>query len=378
MSGGTPRVVTYRDTWLPASEGFVVEPTLHFTRYEASLVGLGHARDRHWLVDPSDVQVLGRVNTVADLCRVRASGLGSEELPAVLGSGVRLVHAHFGPDALVGEHVARALHVPLVVTMHGYDVTTRDRDFLRSRLGRSYLRGRARLKRRASVVIAVSDYLRQQMLAKGWPAERVVTNHIGVDTEYWAPAVGARRTDVLFVGRLVPLKGAHLAAGAFERVADEFPDSRLHVVGDGPDHEALAQIAGRQGGRVVLHGSLPRVRIRELMATSAVALLPSGVHRGRREALNLAALESAASGVPVVAFESGGVPEVVKHGVTGLLAPEGDVDALVRHLRAVLRSEVSDELGAGGRSLAVERFAMPKQAATLEGIYDDVLSRAMT
>ncbi|MBC7630441.1 glycosyltransferase [Aeromicrobium sp.] len=369
-------VAVYRDVWLPPSEGFVLEPTTHFCRYRAVPVGLELAGRPHPLVEADRVRLLGRPADAAALCRLRTRGFPTGRPRALLGPDIRLVHAHFGPDALLGQHIAADLDVPLAVTLHGYDITTQDRDFLRNRIGRNYLALRHRLKRRVPLLLPVSDFLRAEMLRKGWPSGRTVTHHLGVDTSYWTPekASNARR-DVLFVGRLVAVKGAAAAVAAFMRLRDEHPEARLHVVGEGPERAALEQASVASGGRVLMHGSLPRERIRELMRTCAVVLAPSEHSRGRREALSLVALEAAASGLPVVAYASGGLPEVVKHGVTGLLAAEGDWAGLVDHLRSVLTdAERATELGDQARERCVASFSMATQARLLEDLFDDLIS----
>ena len=158
----------------------------------------------------------------------------SDPLPAVA-----LIHAHFGPDGTYAMPLAATLHVPLVTTFHGWDVTVMTAAMQASpntTIAR-YLLRRPALRRTGAAFIAVSDYVRDKLLVLGFPPERVVRHYIGVDTTRFIPLPdSARTTDryVLSVARHAAKKGLDTLLHAFARVAPRFPDVRLVQVGRGP------------------------------------------------------------------------------------------------------------------------------------------------
>ena len=93
-----------------------------------------------------------------------------------------LIHAHFGPDATHAMPLARALGVPLLVTHHGYDVTTEDHALARSPWLRFYLKRRARLYQAAALVLCVSQFVREKAVRKGAPPHKTLVHYIGIDT----------------------------------------------------------------------------------------------------------------------------------------------------------------------------------------------------
>lgn len=97
---------------------------------------------------------------------------------------------------------------------------------------------------------------------------------------------------------------------------------------------------------------------------------------GEAETLGLAFVEAQAMGVPVVTFDSGGIPEVVVHGETGLVAPEREIDILVEYLSIYLQNpQLRDEMGLAGRARVETMFNLNEQNAKLETIYFDVLKK---
>ena len=119
------------------------------------------------------------------LVRLRA-GLFRDMTPLVAPlrvRGVALIHAHFAPDGVFALPLAEALDVPLIVTLHGFDVTRRDASLLRS--GRVPLiwsvLGRRGLQRRAAAFVTVSAFVAEQAIARGYPPDRIHVLPVGVD-----------------------------------------------------------------------------------------------------------------------------------------------------------------------------------------------------
>jgi L-malate glycosyltransferase len=153
-------------------------------------------------------------------------------------------------------------------------------------------------------------------------------------------------------------------AGINRRVA-----ARLVLVGDGPDRTEAADEARRLGvgDRVVFLGKQDSVA--ELLSCADLFLLPS-----ESESFGLAALEAMASGVPVVATCTGGIPEVVEHGVTGFLAEVGDVDGMAEAGIELLRDSARWAAASlAAEALAAERFAANVVVPRYEAYYRKVV-----
>jgi glycosyltransferase involved in cell wall biosynthesis len=197
-----PRIAIYRDILLPFSETFIksqAESLEAFVPYYAGSRVLPHIPlpyDRTFVLNRGSAY--GRFREVA----FKATGVAPYLCGALRSAGARLLHAHFGPDAVLAHPLARALEIPLVVSFHGYDATTAD-EHLRSRTEKLFLRQRAVLAREADLVVAVSDFIRRRLLEKGFPQEKVLVHYTGVDTAYFSPQETPRLPVVLFVGRLV-------------------------------------------------------------------------------------------------------------------------------------------------------------------------------
>ena len=147
-----------------------------------------------------------------------------------------------------------------------------------------------------------------------------------------AGPVGSGPPTCLFVGRVVPQKGFDLGLEAFAALRRAHPDARLVVAGDGVSRAALARQVGALGleAAVDLVGWVDRDGVRRLMAAATMVVVPS-----RFEPFGLVALEAGQARRPVVAFAVDGLVEAVDDGVTGLLVPPADVDALAAAMTRV-------------------------------------------
>jgi L-malate glycosyltransferase len=154
----------------------------------------------------------------------------------------------------------------------------------------------------------------------------------------------------------------------FAKVAAKTP-SILVMVGDGPERPAAedeARILG-VGNSVFFLGKIETVA--PLLASADVFLLPTS-----SESFGLSALEAMASGVPVVGSDSGGLPEVVTNGVTGLLYPVGDVDSMAAGVLSIITDPSRQaDMGAAGADDARKRFALDTVVSQYEDLYRSAL-----
>jgi glycosyltransferase involved in cell wall biosynthesis len=176
------------------------------------------------------------------------------------------------------------------------------------------------------------------------------------------------------VGRLSREKGHDTLLAALPAIAARHPGAQLLVVGSGPEEARLRLRADALGvaGSVVWAGWRSRVELQALRGAMDVAVVPS-----TSEGFGLSAAEAAAAGLPVVATAVGGLPEVVDHGVTGLLVPAGDPAALAAAIGRLLEDEaLRRSFGAAGRRVAAERFSYARYAGLVSAVYNLPVSAA--
>jgi glycosyltransferase involved in cell wall biosynthesis len=193
--------------------------------------------------------------------------------------------------------------------------------------------------RHADLLRAVSNSTGEQLT--DWsPGKPVVRFPTWTDIEVFLKAGegdGAREPVILYAGALTPRKGVHHLLHAFAKVAQEFPEVRLEIVGrdENPEYaEELHQEVLRLGlnGRVSFVGEVSQIELANRMRRSRVLVLPS-----LSEGLGRVVVEAMATGTPVIGSHVGGIPEMVQEGLTGFLVHPGDEKALAERLRWVLK-----------------------------------------
>jgi glycosyltransferase involved in cell wall biosynthesis len=231
-------------------------------------------------------------------------------------------------------------------------------------------------------LIAISEGIREVLIAAGVPAERVICVPSAVDTDRYRPngdrawfrgefGLAENHTAIGMIAQLIPRKGHSILFEALPPVLAEHPDTRVLIFGKGPLEAELRQAAKARGLEQAVRfegfrGDLERV----------IPCLDLVVHPALMEGLGVSLLEAAASGVPIVASRAGGIPEAVEYGVNGYLIEPGNGKALSGILIDLLgHPEARRELGAAGRRLAVERFSIERMVAGNHRVYEKMLAR---
>ncbi len=371
----------FRSELLPLSETFIAEQAHMMRTFRPVFAGLKRMQRGIPLPHASTIAMSGEENTIRDkFCRTLFSE--SRYAPGFLrklaGASPVLVHAHFAVDACLALPLSKDLGIPLVVTLHGYDVTRGDEHQRRTAAGRIYLRRRRELFEHASLFVCVSDYIRRRALAHGFPAEKLWVHAIGVDLDKFQPRVEPVETDqlVLFVGRLVENKGGTHLIRAMAGVQQCLPGARLVIVGDGPLRTPLECQARDLLRQCTFTGMLPHAEVRRWMEQAAVLVMPSvEVASGDSEGLGMVMCEAQAIGLPGIAFRGTRVEEALAYGESGLLVPSRDEAALAEAiLRVLTDNDLRRSLAIAGRRHAERAFNLHRQTALLEDKYREVLS----
>jgi colanic acid/amylovoran biosynthesis glycosyltransferase len=378
VSAGQDTILVYRDRIVPRSEAhFLRRLYVGFERLNPIWIG------RHKSDGLKDLGVeplmLGRDGLLGALDRSRFKHLGTlPPVPDLQALNPRLVHAHFGRGGALALPIARALGLPLVVQYHGGDAT-KDKHYRRGLLPTIYQQRLAELQRQAALIICVSDFIRDRLLARGFPAEKLFVHRYGVEMDGCddAPSPVASPPYLLFAGRFVEKKGIPTLIEAMRGLKRDGRDVRLKLVGDGPIAEELKRQASDLRS-IEFSGWVPNAELRRMMRGALAVCVPSvEAASGDAEGLPNVVLEAMAAGAPIVATHHAGIGEAVEDGRSGFLVPSGDVDALTMALRRLVRApELARTMGAEARLVALDRFDAMTQSKRLEAILEGVIARS--
>jgi glycosyltransferase involved in cell wall biosynthesis len=228
------------------------------------------------------------------------------------------------------------------------------------------------LMRFTSWQIMISEEIQHTFAKAGYPLKKSSVIYNGVDGKVFEN----RRTNrpphtAIMVAILRPVKGHRFLIEAFSEVGRRFSDAHLIIVGDGPLREALQEQAKSLGCEEKVEFLGMRDDIPALLDRASIAVMSS-----LREGLSLSIIEAMASGLPVVASRTGGTPEVVEDGVTGMLVSPGNPQELAEALSVLMSdSEKAHAMGLAGRKKYEVKFTKKKMISELEALYERFATR---
>jgi N-acetyl-alpha-D-glucosaminyl L-malate synthase BshA len=287
---------------------------------------------------------------------------------------LQVLHVHyaipFAAAALLAREVEPELDLKVVTTLHGTDVTLVGNN-------PSFRSVTAMTINRSDAVTAVSRFLRDEVHQQFGLEREIEVIYNFIDPERHEgptpPCIPPRNCPeeftLMHISNFRPLKRVGDVVRIFARVCEKVR-ARLVLVGDGPDSGLARQLAEDLGvlDRVHFTGVLDGVA--DLLREANLLLLPS-----QTESFGLVALEAMASGVPVIASDVGGLPEVVEHGVTGLLAPPGDVDKMAEYALQILSDcATCRSFSRAARERARDHFDYRDIVPQYEAVYERALA----
>ncbi|MBN2528481.1 MAG: glycosyltransferase [Deltaproteobacteria bacterium] len=377
------RVGLFRNVFLHYSETFIHDELRHHQRYDATVF------TRQWKNDEQfpghDVQYVEKLpNERHPLASAwyGLTGRSKRFLQTIRNGNFDILHAHFGHNGLYALPYAKAMNLPLVVSLHGRDVTIL--------LGNDrfhpgywkYLLGYRRLIKEADLFLAASTELKSLMEQIGCPPEKLVVNTLGIDLNMFHPHQRQSTSDkpvILMVGRFVEKKGHVYGIRAAAMARDAGCQFELVLAGDGQLRASCEQLVEelRLKDHVRFTGALPHSEIKSLMSQAFVVMAPSVVAKNLdRESGIIVLKEAAASGVPGIGTQHGGIPDIIDHGKTGFLVPERDAASIGKHLIALLNNQsLREEMGVAARQKMEREYNIVERVQQLENIYDDVIAR---
>lgn len=290
-----------------------------------------------------------------------------------------LLHVHYAiphaTSAYLAQQMVAPLRLPIVTTLHGTEITMIGKD-------PSFFEITKFSMERSTVVTAVSDYLQRETMEKFQPRCKVHRVHNFVDLDFFRPISAeccCRRSrmvrdikdPVVFfhLSNFRPIKRTPDVIRIFSRILQQAPSAMLLMVGEGPDRALCRQMVMELGleSRVQFLGD--QQDIMGVLPLADVVLFPSQL-----ESFGLVPLEAMACEIPVVASDSGGIPEVVEHGKCGFLAPVGNIEAFANYsIELAQNPDLRRRMGQWGRKRAEAVF----QPAAIIDQYEKLYKQAL-
>ncbi len=282
--------------------------------------------------------------------------------------GIEHIHAHYATHpALFAWLIHHLTGLNYSVTVHAHDIFV-NQTMLGPKL------------RDAEFVVAISDFNRD-FLARclgSWVLEKTHVVHCGIKPENYleAPLPGLdspQPLDIINVGSLQPYKGHRYLLEALGRLREDGIPFRCRIAGEGEERSRLETIlsAKELEGHVTFLGACTESEVASLLTTGNCYVQPSvTTASGKMEGIPVAIMEALASGLPVIASELSGIPELIQAGKTGYLAPPGDAVTLAECLKHVYHHPAeASALASAGRALVAEQFNLQKNARRLSSLF---------
>jgi colanic acid/amylovoran biosynthesis glycosyltransferase len=282
-----------------------------------------------------------------------------------------VVHAHFGENGILGMALGEMglLSGPLVTSFYGYDLTS----YLRHQGPASY----SRLFTRGQLFLPLSEDFRRRLARVGCPQDRTTIHRLGIDTTRFGFAARRTASDgvlrLVTVARLVEKKGVEYAIRAVATLIRSGRQVHHTVLGTGPLHESLARLVQDLNlqEHVQLAGAMLQPDVIRILSNAHLLVAPSVVaSNGDEEGTPTAIIEGMALGLPVVATNHSGIPELVEDNISGRLVPERDVNALAEAIAHLAdHSDRWPGMGEAGRRRVLALHDIDKLNDSLVELY---------
>jgi glycosyltransferase involved in cell wall biosynthesis len=288
----------------------------------------------------------------------------------------RLLHIYFGQIAVHLLPLIRAWKKPSIVSFHGADVTVEMNK-------PAYRQATREMLAAVKLVLVRSESLRRALTELGCDETKIALQRTGIPLEEFPfrersfPQDGEWR--LVQAGRLIEKKGLPVTLNAFAVFLDRYPSATLTIAGEGPLLDELQKLTRALNieERVSFTGFVSQEQLREIYYRSHIFLHPSQIGRdGNQEGVPNSMLEAMASGLPVFATEHGGIPEAIENGVSGVLVPEHDHEALSRALLSATQDLIFlSRIARSAAEVVRKNFDLRTQAQRLDDIYLQIIGR---
>lgn len=377
------KVAIFRANLLPISETFIRDQANALTEWEPILLGRKNAENGLATHNLQREIVPEHGNRLSHIFRFLQWAPEPNLTNRLKRLDIRLVHAHFGTNAAQIWPSVKAAGLPMLVTLHGYDINI-NKEWWEA--GHGGLSGRVYPRRLLKMAndpavkfIAVSNAIKQRAIEYGIPEDKITASYIGVDTQRFKPdglPILQRKKRILFVGRMVEKKAPTLMIRTYAEVLKKAPDAELVMIGAGPLLAASQRLAQELSVDVNFLGAKSSDEVLEQLHQSRALCLPSVTAKnGDAEGFGMVILEAQSCGVPVVTSARGGGSEGICNDVTGYSFTEGDAKQAATQLIKILSNdELTSKLSASAVGFVQKRFEISGCTKKLEAVYQSFAS----
>ncbi len=291
-----------------------------------------------------------------------------------------IFHVQFGTYAepLVTFKKGGFLNGKILTTFHGFDVF-----YAKSTLSKRKKEYKD-LFSFGSYFTCNTPFAAGQLTKLGCPQAKLETVPMGVDTNFFKPLPKKKEAAVirlLSVGTVIILKGHEYGIRAVAELVKKGHKILYTIIGEGEERKNLEQLIKELNleDQVTLTGAKDQPFIRDALQQADIFLMTS-THdeEGRRETQGIVTAEAQSCGLPVCAFNSGGVPYTIVDGETGLLAAENDYVGMADNIEKLMTdTALRNEMSANARRFVTEKYSLEKMSANMQKIYQKLLETAI-
>lgn len=379
LSKPGPSVLHFTGCYLPRTENWIYTQIHSARRYSPSVLTYRLDNPELFPVDRLQCIETNRPKAIRALERIRKALTGLDPFICKELSLHKpdLIHAHFGQAGCWICREATGKNIPLVTTFYGVDAS-------KLALQPIWLKRYRELFAKGTLFLAEGPHLGKTLVELGCPEEKVRVHHLGVDVSAHPAQSASRKSGdpfrILVAASFREKKGVDDALRAFAEAFPKGKGAELNLIGDGPLRGRLESLVRelRLERSVRFYGFQALPDLLKAMSEAHVFLHPSRTaDDGDTEGgAPVTIIHAQASGLPVVSTFHADIPEVVREGETGLLAPERDIRGLATALKRLEADpELAARLGRRGRERMGEEYENKRQAERLEMLYDEACRR---
>jgi len=363
------------------SETFIHNVTANLRRFYPVFIAWDYRNLEQFPIPPADRFSLTHIpGSWRWLLQGSGRRLLGRELPAerfLKKRHARLLHAHFGHDGVWALRLKRALHLPLVTTFYGHDMSQ-----AASLAGCE--KGYRRLFAEGDLFLVEGPHMKKRLGEIGYPAEKIEIQRIAVPVAElsFRPRPAKKKGEkavIVFSGRFVEKKGLLIALQALREVRRTNADFEFLIIGDGPlkpeierhvrDHEMSAYV--RLLGFLSYRDYLEQMKTADLFLHPSVTAVDGDSEGGAPTTI----LEAQALGLPVLSTRHADIPNVVVPGVSALLSDEHDIPGLTVNIARLLKEQDSwVRMGESGRRHVEENHDVAREIPRLETRYAELIA----
>ena len=285
-----------------------------------------------------------------------------------------ILHSHTLSTTYIYLFLHDLFATPIVTTFHGKE----PRGSINLAVDKARL-----VFQKGDIFLVNSEYSRKELLEMGCPPGKIHIIPQGTRLEDFPfrprKIDTAKKIRLLTVGRLSIEKGHHIAIQAVARLQGKYPTLEYHIVGDGPARTHLQSLINDLGlnDRIILHGLKIGTELQSCYAQAHIFVLPSIYTNDGHlvETQGVVLQEAQACGIPVIGSRTGGIPDVIEDGITGMLFDESNTDQLAEKISMLVdEPEVYRRLIHGGRKAVEARFDTHVVNSNMIGLYRKILA----